>query len=36
MGVDYPILMVNFNSMWENIDHILGFMGIDMSNKKAS
>jgi len=35
VDVDYPILMVNFNSMWENIDHILGFMGIDMSHKKA-
>ena len=33
--IDYPIMIVNFNSMWENIDHILGFMGIDLSNKKA-
>lgn len=33
--IDYPIMLVNFNSMWENIDHILGFMGIDLSNKKA-
>ncbi len=33
--IDYPILMVNFNSMWENIDHIFGFMGIDLSHKKT-
>ena len=29
----YPRLLVNFNSMWENLDYILGYMQIDINPK---
>lgn len=32
---EYPILLVDFNIMWDNLDFILGFMGIDLRHKGA-
>tara|TARA_B100000676_G_C17919761_1_gene754799 strand:+ start:80 stop:475 length:396 start_codon:yes stop_codon:yes gene_type:complete len=29
----YPRLLVNFDSLWDNLDYILGYMGIDTKYK---
>ena len=34
-GVNYPRLLINFNSMWDNIDFILGYIGIDLKFKNS-
>ena len=33
LDVEYPRLLVNFNSLWDNLDYILGYMGIDNKYK---
>tara|TARA_B100001093_G_scaffold323451_1_gene308628 strand:+ start:935 stop:1591 length:657 start_codon:yes stop_codon:yes gene_type:complete len=34
LNLSYPRLLINFNSLWENLDYILGYMGIDQKHKK--
>ena len=33
--VGYPRLLVNFDSLWDNLDYILGYMGIDNKYKNS-
>lgn len=35
LKLSYPRLLVNFNHMWDNIDFILGYMGIDAKHKNS-
>jgi len=34
-GQGYPRLLINFNSMWDNMDLLFGYMGIDPTYKKS-
>lgn len=34
-GHGYPRLLINFNSMWDNIDLLFGYMGIDPTYKNS-
>ena len=33
--INYPRLLINFNSLWDNIDFLLGYLGIDLAYKKS-
>jgi|TARA_B110000495_G_scaffold92536_1_gene79910 hypothetical protein len=33
LNLSYPRLLINFNSMWDNIEYILGYMGVDPKHK---
>lgn len=35
LNVPYPRLLVNFNYMWDNLDYILGYMGIELNQSNS-
>ena len=35
LNLGYPRLLINFNSLWDNLEYILGYMGIDPKHKNS-